>query len=235
MADEESSQTQEDSSLFNEPEKVKKEHKYLKTLLTVLVGIVLIAGVAGGVWYWQQNELKKQRTDSDKQIQDLQKQVSDLKKNQTTTTTTQTNGSTATDETANWLTYTNKTYGYSIKYPKDWKTACNELKDDINYCIYKGDPVQNKDFTASVKVFPNIASDWATTSANTPGSVLKNISTVTFAGVSAVKADFPGGAEYPAVQYRIVHGTNGYLVSVNYVGSRDYSGDPIINTFKFTN
>ncbi|RJO59977.1 hypothetical protein C4544_06430 [candidate division WS5 bacterium] len=76
-------------SIFSEErggKKPTKEHKYLKPLLTIFVGIILVAGAAFGVWYWQQDEMKKQREGSDKQIQELQKQINELKKESTTTT-----------------------------------------------------------------------------------------------------------------------------------------------------
>ncbi|RJO59978.1 hypothetical protein C4544_06435 [candidate division WS5 bacterium] len=60
-----------------EPQETK--HKLLKPLLIALMGIILVAGAAFGVWYWQNQEKEKQKKESDKQIQELQKQVSELK------------------------------------------------------------------------------------------------------------------------------------------------------------
>jgi hypothetical protein len=59
------------------------KHKLLKPLLIILLGIILVGTTGFGVWYWQQNELKKQKTDSDKQISELKKQINDLKKEST--------------------------------------------------------------------------------------------------------------------------------------------------------
>ncbi len=66
----------------------ENKHKLLKPLLTILIGIILIAGTGLGIWYWQNGEANKQKTDSDKQISELQKQVNDLQKKSTTTTST---------------------------------------------------------------------------------------------------------------------------------------------------
>lgn len=44
--------------------------------------------------------------------------------------TTATTGKTATSTTADWQTYTNSTYNFSFKYPKDWKVA-DDSKGDI--------------------------------------------------------------------------------------------------------
>jgi cytoskeletal protein RodZ len=68
----------------------EKKHKLLKLLLIILLGIVLIGATGFGVWYWQQDELKKQKTDSDKKISELQKQIKEVK-GQSTTTNSATN------------------------------------------------------------------------------------------------------------------------------------------------
>lgn len=60
-------------------EQQENKHKLLKPLLVILIGIIIIGVTGFGVWYWQQNELKKQRTDSDKRISELQKQVNSQK------------------------------------------------------------------------------------------------------------------------------------------------------------
>lgn len=64
------------------------KHKLLKPLLTILLGIILIGATGFGVWYWQQNEMKKQKVESDKQISDLQKKIDEVKSQSTTTKST---------------------------------------------------------------------------------------------------------------------------------------------------
>ena len=56
----------------------------------------------------------------------MQGSVAVKKATKTTTTTA--------DETKDWNTYTNDTYGFSFKYPKDWKT-----QDDKSGDIYLTD------------------------------------------------------------------------------------------------
>ncbi len=73
----------------------EQKHKYLKSLLITLAGIIFIAGTGFGVWWWQNGELQKQQSDSDTRIAAMQKQIDDLKKEQTTTTTTKPAQSTA--------------------------------------------------------------------------------------------------------------------------------------------
>jgi hypothetical protein len=60
-----------------EPE-VKKEHKYLPVLITVLVMLIVVALVGGGVWYYMDQQAKKASDENGKQVAELQKQVSTL-------------------------------------------------------------------------------------------------------------------------------------------------------------
>lgn len=46
----------------------------------------------------------------------------------TTATTGATTGTTTTDNTADWKTYTDTTYGYSVKYPSNWVVNNSNLK-----------------------------------------------------------------------------------------------------------
>ncbi len=54
-----------------------------KTWLIVLLGIVLVCAVAGGVYYWQQQQAKKQASELQSQIDNLKKQVADAEKKAT--------------------------------------------------------------------------------------------------------------------------------------------------------
>lgn len=84
----------------------------MSTFWKIFITVILTAAVVGGGGYWYMN--KKATSDKAKlqsQIDDLSKQVTELKSSSSTTTT---------DETANWKTYTNATYGFSFKYPSDW-------------------------------------------------------------------------------------------------------------------
>lgn len=57
----------------------KQKHKYLKPLLAILIGIILIGATGFGVWYVMNEQAKNDKDESDKQIQELQKQVNELK------------------------------------------------------------------------------------------------------------------------------------------------------------
>ncbi|MDP2685317.1 MAG: hypothetical protein Q8P20_09885 [bacterium] len=70
------------------------------TYIAIIILISLMAvGFVGIAWYYEDN-----------------KEDIDIVSNATTTTTIN-----AADDTTEWQTYTNNTYGYSIQYPSDWE------------------------------------------------------------------------------------------------------------------
>lgn len=89
--------------------KVKsRTSKGISKVFIIIIVALISAGIAGaGVWYWQQQELKK-----------IEKSLkTGVTKPKTTPTTSP---SASPDETADWKTYTNKDYGFSLKYPQEW-------------------------------------------------------------------------------------------------------------------
>lgn len=147
---------------------------------------------------------------------------------------------TADDETVNWNLYTNKTYGYSISYPKDWSTGCNERGDDRNLCIYKSDRANIKE-SVEIYVDPNVKSGWLEGLTNNP-PLVTGVTPVNLAGISTIRNEYNGTAEQSALQYNFEHNGIRYLISIKFPQQfgpvnnikRDFSTDPIINTFKFT-
>ncbi len=95
----------------------------------IFITIIITAAIIGGGGYWYMN--KKANDDKAKlqsQIDDLNKQVAELKATSSTSATT--------DETANWKTYTNSTYGFSFKYPANF-TVADELNKTGNWTVAK--------------------------------------------------------------------------------------------------
>ena len=99
---------------------MKLNQKGLAPIVIILITAIVSLGVAGGgVWYYQDQQAKRQKEDSDKKVAELQKQVEDSKKqieelqksNESEKTTE------STDETANWKTYTATKFDFSVKYP----------------------------------------------------------------------------------------------------------------------
>jgi hypothetical protein len=86
---------------------IKKVNVWTAVLITLLVCIV--ASAVGMTYLLNRYEVK--------QI-DLANQIAELQKTSTSGATDET--SATTDETADWKTYTNDTYGFSFKYPTSW-------------------------------------------------------------------------------------------------------------------
>lgn len=97
----------------------------MKPIWTILITVLVTGGlVGGGTYYYLNDKATKDKNTLQSQINDLNKKVADAEKSladaeaaATATTTT------ATDETANWKTYTNDKYGYSIKFPTDFSVV----------------------------------------------------------------------------------------------------------------
>lgn len=73
-----------------------------------IIGIAFIVAIVfgGGAYAYVNNKAEKEKKDLNAQITELQSQIS--------------SATTATDETANWQTYTNTKYSYSVEYPSTW-------------------------------------------------------------------------------------------------------------------
>jgi hypothetical protein len=105
----------------------EKKHKFLKPLLVILAVILLVGATGFGIWYWQQNEIKNQKTDSDKKISELQKQVTENTKTETKTD----------KEKATWKTYVNNQDGFQLTFPDYWAGyGTSESLDDTKKSKY---------------------------------------------------------------------------------------------------
>jgi|GEM_PF-1103854 len=107
----------------------------MKTWLKVLLTIFVTAGIVGyGTYYFVNKNAVKDKNNLQSQIDDLNEILSDAKTElatlQSTTNTTSStsssstsssNTTTTTDPTADWKTYTNTQYKYSVKYPATWQ------------------------------------------------------------------------------------------------------------------
>lgn len=87
------------------------------SILVWIILIVITILIAGGIFYYYQYvktpELNNQISELNKQINQLQEKVDIVKK------------------TANWQTYTNDEYKFSIKYPEGW--VVRESDDGIEF------------------------------------------------------------------------------------------------------
>jgi len=76
--------------------------------ILILVGILVITIVAGGVYYFGKSQVSKPQPSNPPVV------------SQTPQPTITTQPTSIPDETANWKTYINKKYGFSVKYPATW-------------------------------------------------------------------------------------------------------------------
>ncbi len=107
--------------LDNSFNKFKTESGVSQIFIIIIVALIT-AGLAGaGVWYWQQQEIKK--------IEDSYK-TTGVSKPKTTPSPSPT--TTTPNKTTGWKTYKNKRYGYSIKYPIEWLYA-EEGQDRVGF------------------------------------------------------------------------------------------------------
>lgn len=83
--------------------------KSIRPFMVILLILLSIVISSGATYLFVDNESSKEEQNLQSQINDLEKQLTILKNSSTT------------DETADWKTYTNTVYGFSIKYPNDWK------------------------------------------------------------------------------------------------------------------
>ena len=102
----------------------------------IISAVLAVVVFGGGVYAYQSNQAKKDKDALKSQITALETEKANLEKQvadsvATTTTTATTAPVTATDETANWKTYENKTIGFSFKYPTTWK-ATDDNQSDIS-------------------------------------------------------------------------------------------------------
>jgi len=157
-----------------------------------------------------------------------------------------------TDETANWKVYTNKVFGYSIKYPGFWfdqgpygGQAGYDCLENIDYgaiaefsktkltdCGFVGEqlPPQEADVTIWVlnEKFPSLEK-----------IISPNYSVTQIAGEKATKYPFTEKSELPNIQATRIYfnrGNKGYIIFLKQLdnkGTYDKLYDQILTTFRF--
>lgn len=92
----------------------------MKTGWAVALTVVIMAGLAGGGYYYLNKQNQTQMNDLQSQIDDLNAKLAAEKAASTTATT-------IADATANWKTYTNSTYSFNFKYPSNFVVTQSDL------------------------------------------------------------------------------------------------------------
>lgn len=101
----------------------------MKSFWKITFTVLITGAIVGGSTYYYINSKAKQ----DKN--ELQAQIDDLNVKLTTTEQSLTDAQTAATvagETADWKTYTNSRYGYSIKYPENWHVNSTSSEEDFS-------------------------------------------------------------------------------------------------------
>lgn len=127
-----------------------------QALILIVVAILVLVAIAAGVYYFgKQNSSQPRNTPI----------VSESQKPSTPSSTT------TKDEFSDWKTYTNKKYGYSVRYPADWlmtegESTAVDIPKIHSFSLTKTDKTQNqvdlpgdfKDdakYVISIRVSPN--------------------------------------------------------------------------------
>jgi hypothetical protein len=213
------------------PQVVPSKSFPLKWILILIIFIL----IGGGATYYVANQSQKPASSS----------------NQTPTTAP--SPTPTPDPTSDWKTYTNTKYGYSVKYPSDWKIQspgggsngelCRETgidsqiielsEKELSECGFAGEGLPSPDANITVWVLDEKHS----TLENLIGP---NYSKLQVAGEAAVKYPFTDESALPniyATRIYLNHNNNGYII---YLKQSDITGkyemilDQILSTFKFT-
>jgi len=206
-------------------------------LITILVA--LIAG--GGVWAYYNYKV----------IPDLEK--SNNSASQTAALSGATSGAGPQNGTANWETYLNSTYHYSIKYPQnfyvcDWlwdaQTGKKVQQGQEWLFIDKNKIAENQYLSESEYSQPYfmihviLLNNFSEIESGIPATSIKNW--IEVAGEKALKVTFVEPSELNGTYSTSIifnHGNNGYVISwknSDGKGIHDSEIDQMLTTFKFT-
>lgn len=105
------------------------------TVIAVVAALIAAAAAGGGMYVYQKNENNKDQKYLQERVDALREQLADAQR--ATPSPTVTPQSTATPvvtvsptTAANLKTYTNSTFGFSLRYPLDWKVIGDTIQKD---------------------------------------------------------------------------------------------------------
>jgi len=96
----------------------------MSTVWKIVISVMATLAVAGGgTYYYMNQKATSEKDELQSQIDELSSQLEDLQAKATTAASNESStpapNSPTTDETSDWKTYTNSTYGFSFKYPSE--------------------------------------------------------------------------------------------------------------------
>lgn len=209
-----------------------------KLLLAVIFGILLTAVIAGStVYFWQKSANEKVISNLEQKTTSLEKQISMMQELAMTSESTSPSAPSLTptsETTANWKTYINSEYGFTVKYPRTFKTqviaagaGTKEAPQNArNFYIY--DPELEESYLNRYINFevlglePIYGEEWIRTQ-------------TTIGGISAVKLVVSTTSSNFDV-YLVELGSNQGIIEIHVSNSKDKknTADQILSTFKFT-
>ncbi len=127
--------------MINNQENFNKSKSNFMSKRNLIIGSIVLIALAGGIVLWnQKNSQQDTKQQAKKEVVEQtqgQKTIQEQRDNQN-----QTSGELKPEEkidTSNWKTYRNERYGFSFKYPKDWKVE--NIKGRYPAPIYKEFPL----------------------------------------------------------------------------------------------
>ena len=183
-----------------------------KKSLNIIYGIVIVA-LVGVVVYFAVG--KKSEPAAQQQLPTSEQATNTSESNPTSTPT-------PADQTANWKTYNNSTYGYEVKYPNNWKVSGSGAS--VNFMEIGGQDVSlsffvyDKSINEAEALLPLFS---------VPGRNIDSRTNVTISGINWVKLVVEKNQIAQLTYY------NGKTYAVQYSTFENVSPQ-ILSTFKFT-
>lgn len=221
-------------------EEVTKQ-KGISTGALVTVAVIVTIAFGGGAYAYVSQKAAKEKKALNAQITELQKQSS----------TSQTATSTAsTASTADWKTYTNSDYNYSIKYPSNYyvKDTCgNDEKSNKTYALITKKKLGNDVIDCSsykglvemsvltIQVESDTSTDFSGGSSSTSLEVIGGQSWKKYIFQYDPNSQLDSSNNSTLLAFT----KNGKAYLINWInsdskGSHDSSIDGILSTFQFT-
>jgi hypothetical protein len=160
--------------------------------VAIIVAIVAATLFGGGTYAYVNNNAAKEKKELNNRITELQEQVSDLQTtstdtSSTTDTSTSATSTTATaDETADWKTYTNTKYGFTLTLTDKWEGYKIKEADIANqvdtYCVnvpttdtknYPGSDIEYSGYAAPFCIDIYTIAQWNTYNDDNPSLATK--------------------------------------------------------------
>lgn len=226
------------------PQSTRPKKSVLKIVLIILGVLLLLgAGAVGGYYYFKHKSPKTTTTSSNPTPTPASSSGSSSLPSASNQTT---------DPTANWNTYNNDKFGYTIKYPTNFyyidylydKIAKQRVNNQEWLFIDKNPLPENAYLSGAdfpqpyFKIVSISKNDLVRIKTETTGAT---VSDITFAGEAAVKVvttePIALDGSFAGTIY-VNHGSNGYIISwrnSDANGTHDTEVDQMLSSFRFTN